>query len=271
MNANDKEARVLFDHYNCKGVPHLLFIDKNGNEVDRIIGYMPPAEYLIRVKDITNNKYTLSDYLTQYNSGVSNTELIAEIAMKYEQRGDSDNAKEFYSILIKEYPDSESEYYQKATYYIAANAFKNGIQMALKAYINSFPNSPLIKDAYFTMINFYADKDLKKEELEIYSEMIKRFSEDANVLNSYSWRMTELDENLNDALNKIKKAVLLTSKNPLKQANLIDTEAEVLWKLNRLDEAIKAIERAISIDSKNKYFQDQKNKFLNSIRLKQST
>ena len=44
----------------------------------------------------------------------------------------------------------------------------------------------------------------------------------------------------------------------------IDTEAEVLWKLNRFDEAIEAIEKAIIIDPDNQYFIDQKTKFLNS-------
>ena len=55
MNANDKDARKLFDEYNCYGVPHLLFIDKDGKEVDRIIGYLPPSEYLLRIKDISND------------------------------------------------------------------------------------------------------------------------------------------------------------------------------------------------------------------------
>ena len=268
MNANDKDARKLFDEYNCKGVPHLLFVDKDGKEVDRIIGYLPPSEYLLRIKDISNDKHTLNDYITQYNNGISSADLIAEIAAKYEQRGDIKNAKEFYSIIIKEYPDPSSDHYNKATYFIAATAFENGVDMALKAYILSFPDSPFIKDAYYTMLGYYTEKEMKNEELEIFSQLIQQFSEDANVLNQYAWRMTELDENLEDALDKARKAVALTADNPQSQAMILDTEAEVLWKLERFDEAIEVIERAISIDSKNQYYKDQKKKFLSSKQTK---
>ena len=48
------------------------------------------------------------------------------------------------------------------------------------------------------------------------------------------------------------------------QQRIIDTEAEVLWKLKRYDEAIIAIEKAISIDPENNYFLDQKQKFKES-------
>jgi tetratricopeptide (TPR) repeat protein len=268
MNANDQYAREIFDEYNCQGVPHLLFVDKNGKEVDRIIGYLPPSEYLLRIKDIKNNKHTLNDYLTQYNDGLNNADLIAEIASKYEQRGDMENAKEFYSIIIKEYPDLLSDHYKKATYFIASNAFRTGVDMALKAYILSFPDSPYIMDAYYSMLGYYSEKEMKNKELEIFSQLIQQFSEDANVLNQYAWRMTELDEKLEDALEKARKAVVLTVDNPQSQAMILDTEAEVLWKLERFDEAIEVIERAISIDSKNQYYKDQKKKFLNSKQTK---
>jgi thioredoxin-related protein len=83
MNPNDEDARKVFDEYKCKGVPHLLFVDEKGDEVDRIIGYLPPSEYLARIQDIRNNKHTLDDYISQYENGQADAELIAGIAMKY--------------------------------------------------------------------------------------------------------------------------------------------------------------------------------------------
>jgi len=65
-------------------------------------------------------------------------------------------------------------------------------------------------------------------------------------------------------LVKVKRAVELSADNPNGQANIIDTEAEVLWKLKRFDAAIDAIEKAIVIDGENQYFKDQKEKFIQS-------
>ena len=190
--------------------------------------------------------------------------MIAGIAMKYEDRGDSDNAKEFYSILIKDYPEPSSEYYQRGTYYLASYAFDNGDQVALNTYITSYPKSLFIEDAYFTMVYHYADKEMREEELKIYTQMLANFPENTGVLNSYAWRMAEIDTNLKDALLKARKAVVLTADDPVRQAGIIDTEAEVLWKMKRFEEAIEAIERAITIDPDNQYYQDQKEKFLES-------
>ena len=264
MDANKEEARKVFDEYKCKGVPHLLFVDNKGTEVDRIIGYLPPSEYLSRIQDIRNNKYTLNDYLAQYENGNANAELIAGIAMKYEDRGDSDNAKEFYKILIKDYPDPASEYYQRGTYFLASDAFKNGILMALNAYIVSFPDSPFIEEAFYTMAYHFADKEMREDELKVYAQMLSHFPDNTGILNSYAWRMAEIEINLEDALVKVKRAVKLSEDDPNSQANIIDTEAEVLWKLKRFDAAIEAIERAIIIDGENQYFKDQKEKFIQS-------
>ena len=70
---------------------------------------------------------------------------------------------------------------------------------------------------------------------------------------------------MKDALEKVKWAVELTADTPPTQANIIDTEAEILWKLKRYDEAIEAIDRAINIDPDSDYFREQREKFLKSM------
>ena len=77
--------------------------------------------------------------------------------------------------------------------------------------------------------------------------------------------MSELEINLDDALKKTQLAVQLSNDNIGTKANILDTEAEILWKLGRVDEAIQTIEKAILINPDYEYFIGQKNKFLNSL------
>ena len=76
--------------------------------------------------------------------------------------------------------------------------------------------------------------------------------------------MTELQLNLEDALKKIEQAIALTSSNPEVQANILDTKAELLWLLDRYDEAISTINIAIDINPDSDYFKEQKIKFQDS-------
>ena len=71
--------------------------------MDRIIGFMPPTEYLLRIEDIVNKRNTLNDYLARYGKGEKNVDIIAAIAMKYEDRKENEKACEFYSILVADF------------------------------------------------------------------------------------------------------------------------------------------------------------------------
>ena len=183
--------------------------------------------------------------------------------MKYEDRKEDEKAAEYYSILINEYADEKSDYHVKGKFFLASHAFNNGDEFALKKYLENNSNSKFQLLAYRKMIFHYVDSGQLEKELSIHREMLEKFSDDSGVLNSYAWRMAELEINLEDALVKVQKAIVLTINDP-SQANIIDTEAEIYWKLKRFDDAINSIDRALSMDPDNQYFRDQKEKFLES-------
>ena len=72
---------------------------------------------------------------------------------------------------------------------------------------------------------------------------------------------------LEKALKLATKAIALSASDPMGQAMVIDTEAEVLWKLGRINEAIESIEKAIKIKPEDNYYQSQKEKFQNSLNI----
>ena len=76
--------------------------------------------------------------------------------------------------------------------------------------------------------------------------------------------MTEIERNLEDALEKSIMAIKLSSNNQDQKANIFDTKAEVLWLLNRYDDAITAINLAIEINPESDYFKSQRTKFQSS-------
>ena len=64
-------------------------------------------------------------------------------------------------------------------------------------------------------------------------------------------------------MEKINIALKIVDDN--NKAMLLDTKAEVLWKLKQFEDAVNIIDEAIELDSSNQYYKDQKNKFLQSI------
>ena len=46
LDATTFPGDSLYSHYKCKGVPSLVFINKEDQEIDRIVGFREPNDYL---------------------------------------------------------------------------------------------------------------------------------------------------------------------------------------------------------------------------------
>ena len=81
--------------------------------------------------------------------------------------------------------------------------------------------------------------------------------------NSFAWRMSQLELNLDKALEKIQIAIQLVADDDSSiLAGYMDTKAEILWKMGNVDQAVEVIDKCIALQPDYKYFKDQKAKFL---------
>ena len=84
--------------------------------------------------------------------------------------------------------------------------------------------------------------------------------DNAGSLNSFSWWCFENQINLDEAAVMARRGVKLAEPGGLK-ANILDTLAEVVFLQGKTDEAIVLMEEAIRENPKNKYFQEQLDRF----------
>lgn len=97
---NGKEDSLLAQRFHIVAYPTLVMVDSTGEEVDRIIGYMPPVDFLKEVKNYREGIGTLSDLLKQAEANPER-ELMFEIAEKYHYRGSNDEAVHWYQKVIE--------------------------------------------------------------------------------------------------------------------------------------------------------------------------
>jgi tetratricopeptide (TPR) repeat protein len=243
-------------------MPTLIFLDSNGNEIDRIIGYLPPDKYQKKVNEIRNNVNTLNAGLKKYENEEKTADLLFNIAQKYTDRNESNNAKKYYLELLNLFPNADSEIISTAEFELAFDEFKNGNVELFDNFINNFPESSNAQTALSYMIRFYKGEGNQVSELRVHKRMLDMYPDNPRILNGYAWRMSEMELNLEDALIKAKYAVELAANDKQFQAGILDTEAELLWKMGRFDDAILTIEKSLRIDPSNDYFINQKLKFI---------
>jgi len=262
VDVDKKEGNELFSTFNGTVMPTLIFVDGNGNEIDRIIGYLPPEQYQSRVTEIQSNVNTLGACIQKYENGERTSHLLFTMAQKYTDKNESDNAKKYYTELLELFPDIEGNMASTAQFELAYNEFKNGNIYPFNEFVNKFSTGDMALQALSLMARFYKGSDNKVSELGVYARMLELYPNNPRTLNGYAWRMAEMELNLEDALLKVRYAVELSDNDKAFQAGILDTEAEVLWKMGRFNDAILTIEKSLRIDPGSEYFMDQKTKFV---------
>ena len=285
--------------YRVRGYPTILLLDTDGNEVDRIVGYRPPDEFLNELNRIKSRDNTISDlkyrhkqepdhyptqialakkyvlvnlpdsasqildnlYDVQQNKSQLDFSVALSLGQLYYQIGSLDRSIQILDQIVESGVDSSDTGYFFGLMY---KARKTSDIDDLLQYADFSENKDRKKQSYWQIIRILKkqkrDPDL---EAELYLKAIALYGSEykylPSLLNSFAWRMTVLEKNLDIALEKINEA--LESGEDLR---ILDTKAEVLWKLNRTEEAVQVIEKCIQGDPDKKHYRDQKTKFLGS-------
>ena len=285
------------EKYRVRGYPTIIILDNSGNELDRIVGYLPPEDFLKELNRIKNGTNTLSDLQLKYLKNSDDITIQIDLAKKYIDLNAKDSAKKyldniqsyhrsnnaftfqnFYNlsqlyyrigeldvsidildqIVERDIDSSESAYFYGLLY----KAKKNNTIDELILYVDNTNDTTRKKQCYWQMIRTIKKNDndpsleaqLHLKAVNLYDKEYKYF---ASLLNSFAWRMTEIGQLLPEALEKVNYA--LEIEHDLK---ILDTKAEVLWKLGRVDEAIEVINECIQGNPEYQHYQDQKAKFL---------
>ena len=285
--------------YRVRGYPTILFLDSQGAEIDRIVGYRPPEEFLSELNRIKNGENTIYEIISRYEQNKHHYPTQISLAEKFVTLNLPDSAKSilddiyrkqkkksqldftiafrvsklYYRIgsldtsidLLDQIVDSGVDSSDSGYFYgLLYKAKRDTDTDRLLQYSYLTENIDRKKQAYWQIIRILR-KEKKDPDLEadIYQKAVELYGSDykylPSLLNSFAWRMTQLEKKLDVALEKIDMALEYGE-----DIKILDTKAEVLWKLKRIDEAVRIIEKCILLDPKKKYYKDQKNKFLGS-------
>jgi len=104
------------------------------------------------------------------------------------------------------------------------------------------------------------DAAAKRERMRIGETLRATLARDdatAGMLNALAWVCATADVYLEESLEAAKRAVALEPE----ESGIIDTLAEVYYRMGKTDEAIETIDRAIAIDPDDNYLKEQRKKF----------
>ncbi|MCF7807002.1 MAG: thioredoxin family protein [Candidatus Marinimicrobia bacterium] len=268
LNVDSTESNELKKRFNIRGIPSFVFVDEEGNEVDRIIGFMPPEEYLAEMKRIREGINTIPDLMSRLDEDPENVDLIKTLAEKVEAMGGLKASVSYWEMIFEmDEVDETSRALASLKMALFLSQEKEDPEMLI-SFIGSATNTEVLPEAHRALKDFYRKQGNKKAEAEAYRRYVDFMSglkkETPSLLNGYAWRMTQLGMNLENALQRIDQAIGMFDEDydNRARAQIMDTKGEVLWKLDRIDEAVAVMDACIALQPDDNYYKEQKGKFL---------
>ena len=228
---------------------------------------MPPKEYLAEMTRIRNGINTIPDLVKQLQEDPDNAELLVNLAGKVEAMSGLKAAMTYWEILFALDGVDPALHSTAALKMALYHAQENEDPETLVSFINNETNTEVLPKAYDALRSFYRGANDKDAEAETYRRYVDFMSgvqkESTGLLNGYAWRMTQLELNLENALERINQgvAMLAEDEGAKEKAQIMDTKGEVLWKLGRIDEAVAVMDECIALQPEDAYYQEQKTKF----------
>ena len=221
------EGDAVYQRFNIRATPTVLVLGSDGSEIDWHVGYGPPPEkFLERVEKTVKGIDTYKLLAERYAKEPKNIEVVFKLAQKFDDRYDEEKAKELFNQVLSLDPDGKkgtTEYRQEQVTYteyaefsLAALAFYSRERNPglFKAFIQKYPESKMLKDAYLYLGSYYQRAGSKEDATEFFEEYTSKYPDDPNVLNSYVLRIIRDKDNIDRGIELAEKIKEIMKYNP---------------------------------------------------------
>lgn len=228
----------MYEKYNISATPTELIVDKNGKEVDWIVGYGPPADkFLERVQKSLSGVDTYLALSERYAKEPTNVEVVFKLAQKCGDRYTMEaKTKELYAKVIALDPEGKQgsttfEYLKATVPYTQAAEFELGQMTSmgrkpdpapLQSFIKKYPESKLVKQAYSYLGYYYGYQASKEDASKFFDAYTAKYPEDKDALGSFVERIVRDKEPVDKGIAMAEKLKDIAGypQNPNYQQNL---------------------------------------------------
>ncbi len=203
---------------------------------------------------------TLADLKAQSKEN-PNPEIFGEIAQKILDRGKPEKALKWVQKAREAEGEKDSDFLEslgvlEGTALLQTDAEKGEAIMAKLAV--GAENPEYGKEAFRSLSRHYQKTEKIDDLLSLYNQLLPKNQDDTSFLNGYAWFCAEQEVELEKAVVAAKRAVEVSEEDP----GILDTLAEVYYKMGKQNEAVSTIDKALSQQPDDEYLQKQKRKFL---------
>jgi thioredoxin-related protein len=245
IDAEKGEGVDLAKKYKVSGFPTILFVTSDGEEIDRLLGYVPPDKFLESMSDYVKGVNTVGALKAELQKNPDNPDAQYRMASKYAAQNDLANAAAHFAKLME--LDPKNEHADEASFYVAMNDFRTTKDpTALTAFAEAYPNSQYAGSAVMSLANYFMREKKHDEARNQFEAYFEKRPNDAPQMNNIAWNLAGQKVMLDYAAELAEKAVSL-AKADEEKAMYLDTQATVEFTRGNSAKAIAMEEEALKL------------------------
>lgn len=269
IDAEKGEGIEFAKKYKIQGFPSILFLDGNGNEIDRIYGYVVAKDFKEMMTDFNKGVNTFSYLKDASAKDPDNIEICLKLSDKYSMYGNADKAKELLNRIVELDPQNLKGKTDDAKFRLAGFSEKEQKVKELESFIKDYPDSDQLKDAYVSVSEtyFYELNDQVNSE-KWFKETLGKYPGDESVGSSYGQFMNQKaagladkgtgEEDYKKGLSIIDEA-LPYLKGSVNEASSYYIQSKLYYDLKDYSKAMESIDKSLKIFDR-KLYRDHKEK-----------
>lgn len=243
-DAMDSENVAIVAQYHVKDFPTVILINHDGTEIDRMVGYQTPRQFLLTLQDFVNDTNTVGNLRNRLRADTTNLALAFQLAVRYELRTEVDSAMWLMRAIISRGDDSMFVVQSAKLHLATFEARALNSATLLGRFVDESPIDSLRRSAVAELLGFYQRHKWIDSTRAVFERAIVRWQNDAELFNDYAWFLAEQPgSDLARAEQLAARAVALEPG----EAEYYDTRAYVFAKRQMYNEALMAIEIALRL------------------------
>jgi len=262
------DGKKLRTELNVRGFPTVLFMNSEGQELNRIVGFDGSKEGYLYFLDLMASgtwkgdgydkkklfrstevlSHSLEYDLQRWRTDSTNAELNFIIAMKYAKQLNIEQAFPYFNKALKLDPNDRLNFKNEALYFNALYSarFEKNLE-PLHSFLKHTPIQRYIKTGYPGLIYFYNQSENMQLDvlMTLYEEALAKMPNNADMMNSYAWSIFQhkVKDKYTKGIDLAKKAVEIS---PAK-ANIWDTLGWLYYETGDKENAIYALKKAVEL------------------------
>lgn len=142
---------AIAGRYGVNGYPTVIVMDKSGHEIDRLLGYNPPGQFVKTVEDYLDGVGTLAALEKSLKEKSQDTKLLLAVGEKYVGKGEFEKARGYFTQVLNFDPKNGSGAADNALFDLAILHRKDRswykAAETFRKLIKQYPDSELREDA----------------------------------------------------------------------------------------------------------------------------